>query len=263
MAHDLFEDQQPKPATQNTRLRLHRRLFLLVFAVAILWQTLLVAQTRLSQYYDALNRSFKVILTVDTRADNAALAQTGETLNQKADIASVKLFSSADALSVVQQQNPQLAQSLLLMGRNKMPAYFELRLVPTAVRNVDPLLANLAAEYKGLTPHYNRDHAQLLFTTGLCLKLLRMSMSFAGLVFLIFMFLVEAYPGRKPRTHYVGGMISGILAAVCAWGFFIVLVYPTGFLQDSLWTFTALPQQVLLTAFCAIFGWTLSKWQKF
>lgn len=264
MARDLFEDNQPKTApAEKSKLRLHRRLFLLVFAVALLWQTLLMVQTRLEQYYSDMNRAFKVILTVDTPADNATLAQMGETLNQKADIASVKLFSSQDALKVVQQQNPQLAQSLLLMGRNKMPAYFELRLVPTAVRNVEPLIANLTAEYKGLTAHYNNEHAQLLFTTGLCLKLLRLSMGLTLLVFLVFMFFVEAYPSKQTRTHFMGGMISGILAALIAWGCFILLIYPTGFLNDSLWTLTTPAQQILLTVFCAIFGWTLSKWQKF
>lgn len=262
MARDLFEDEQPK-TTPAQKLKLHRRLFLLVFAVALLWQTLLVVQTRLEQYYSDMNQAFKVILTVDTPADNTALVQMGETLNQKADIASVKLFSSADALKVVRQQNPQLAQSLLLMGRHKMPAYFELRLVPTAVRNVESLMANLTAEYKGLTPHYNNEHAQLLFSTGLCLKLLRLVMGLTLLAFLVFMFLVEAYPSKQTRTHFMGGMISGIVAALAAWGGFTVLVYPTGFLNNSLWTLTSPAQQILLTVFCAIFGWTLSKWQKF
>lgn len=261
MARDLFEEN-PAPA-EKTKLRLHRRLFLLVFAVALLWQTLLIVHTRLEQYYSDIHQTFKIILTVDTKADNAALAQMGETLNQKADIASVKLFSSADALKVVQQQNPQLAQSLLLMGRSKMPSYFELRLVPTAVRNVESLLANLTAEYKGLTAHYNNEHAQLLFSTGLSLKLLRLAMGFTLLVFLVFMFLVEAYPSKQTRTHFMGGMISGILAACLAWGFFVLVVYPTGFLNNSLWMLTTPAQQILLTVFCAIFGWTLSKWQKF
>lgn len=249
--------------TAKQGLHLHRRLFLLVFAVALLWQTLLLADTRLSQYYTELADSFKVILTVDGKTDNAMLAQMGETINQKEDVSSVKLFSSQDALAVVERQNPQLAESLLLMGRNKMPAYFELRLTPAAVRNVSSLVANLVAEYKELMPHYNEEHAQLVFITGLCVKLLRTTMLLALLLFLAFMFLVEAYPSKKRVSHFVSGMFSGILAALSAMVLVALLVYPTGFLSQAVQQFVSPALEILLVVFCGLFGWTLSKWQRF
>ena len=255
--------------TQNTAhkpkqvLRLHRRLFLLVFAVAVLWQSLLLVDTRLNQYYQALKDSFKVILTIDNTTDNDLLAQIGETLNQKTDIVSVQLFSAQDGLDVVRKQNPQLVEALLLMGRNKMPAYFELRLADTAMHNVEALLANLTAEYKGLTPHYRAEHARLVFATGLCVKALRTAMLFAALLFLAFMFMVEAYPSQAPKSHMISAVLSGVLAGVGAGLFFVLLIYPTGFLHTALQTFTTWPRQVLLLVFCALLGWTLSKWQKF
>ena len=251
------------PVPQKHIFHLHRRLFLLVFAVAVLWQGLLLVDRRLEQYNQALSSSFKVILTVDGKTDNTALAQMGEGINQKADVASVKLFSSKDGVEVVRQQNPQLAESLLLMGRSQMPAYFELRLVPTAVRNVSSLVANLMAEYKGLTPHYNQTHAQLVFITDLCVKLLRVAMLFAVLLFLAFMFMVEAYPSSQSRSHLLSAIFSGVLAGVCAGLFFVVLIYPTGFLSQAVQDFTTPLRQVLLLLFCGVFGWTLSKWQKF
>ena len=252
-----------KTITPKQIFRLYRRLFLLVFAIAVLWQGLLLVDMRLDQYHQALYDSFKVILTLDGQTSNEALAQMGETLNQKEDIASVKLFSAQDGLAVVQRQNPQLAQSLLLMGRNKMPAYFELRLTDTALRNVEALLANLTAEYQGVTPHYNAEHAQLVFTVGLCKKLLRLSLWFAGLLFLAFMFLVEAQPIEKRKSHAKAGALSGVLAGMCAALFFMLLVYPTGFLSETIGQFTTPLRELLLWTFCGLLGWTLSKWQKF
>ncbi len=264
MANPFTEEKTTQTAKPQKHIfHLHRRLFLLVFAIAVLWQALLLVDMRLSQYYRALESSFKVILTLDGKTDNAALAHMGETLNQKADVASVKLYSSQDGLEVVRKQNPQLAESLLLMGRNKMPAYFELRLTPPAVRNVSALLANLTSEYKGITPHYNAQHAQLVFVTGLCVKLLRMVMLFAVLLFLAFMFLIEAYPSRKRTSHVLSGMFSGVVAALGAFAFFAVLIYPTGFLSDTVQFFTTPMRQILLLAFCGLLGWTLSKWQRF
>ena len=264
MAEDFLSETQTHHAEQPRKFsRLHRRLFLLVFAIAVLWQGLLLVDTRLSQYHRAMSDSFKVILTVDGKADNTVLAQMGETLNQKEDIESVRLFSAKDGLEAVRRQNPQLVQSLLLMGRNQMPAYFELRLTPTAVRNVSSLLANLSAEYKELTPHYNAQHAQWVFLTAISLKLLRMSMLFSALLFLAFMFLVEAYPSKKGRSHLISGAFSGMLADICAGAFFAILIYPTGFLSEVLRDFVTPVGQVLLFIFCGLLGWTLSKWQKF
>ena len=258
---DLLE--QNSPAKPKHVLRLYRRLFLLVFAVAVLWQSLLFVDAKLERYYRELSDSFKVVLVVEGRPSNETLEQTGNSLNQKTDVSSVRLYSPEDALAEVHRQNPQLAESLLLMGRNKMPAYYELKLTPQAVNNIGPFVDNLASEYQILSPRYNGEHARLVFYTGLCAKTLRLSLLFAGLLFLAFMFLVEAHPTEEMRSHHFGGAVSGVLAGVCACAFFALLLYPTGFLNEAARQFTTPERQILVFAFCGLFGWTLSKWQKF
>ena len=258
-----FLEKETAPAKPKHVGRLYRRLFLLVFAVAVLWQSALFIDMRLNAYYRELSDSFKVIFVVEGSPSNEVLAQMGETLNQKADVAAVRLFSPADALESVRRQNPQLTESLLLMGKNKMPAYFELKLAYRAVRNVGPLVDNLASEYEKLSPRYNAEHARLVFYTGLCAKFLRLALLFAGLLFLAFMFLVEAYPAAGARAHHVSGALSGVLAGVCSGAFFAVMLYPTGFLSEAERLFTTPERQILVLVFCGLLGWTLSKWQKF
>ena len=92
------DKKEQKPVSQKHIFHLHRRLFLLVFAVAVLWQGLLLVDMRLGQYYNELSRTFKMILTIEGKTDNATLQQIGEGINQKADVASVKLFSAKDGL---------------------------------------------------------------------------------------------------------------------------------------------------------------------
>ncbi|MDO5765099.1 MAG: permease-like cell division protein FtsX [Elusimicrobiales bacterium] len=258
-----FLEKETAPAKPKHVGRLYRRLFLLVFAVAVLWQSALFIDMRLNAYYRELSDSFKVIFVVEGSPSNEVLEQMGETLNQKADVASVRLFSPADALESVRRQNPQLTESLLLMGKNKMPAYFELKLADRAVGNVGPLVDNLASEYEKLSPRYNAEHARLVFYTGLCAKFLRLALLFAGLLFLAFMFLVEAYPAAGARAHHVSGALSGVLAGVCSCAFFAVMLYPTGFLSEAARLFTTPERQILVLVFCGLLGWTLSKWQKF
>ena len=265
MTEDFLQAKTEQTSAKSEKhiFRLYRRLFLLVCAIAVLWQGLLLVEMRLSQYYGELENSFKVILTVDGKKDNAALAQLGETLNQKQDISSVKLFSPQDGLEEVRRQNPQLAESLLLMGRNKMPAYFELKLAPKTMGNIRPFVDNLAAEYDELTPHYNAQHAQFIFYTGISLRLLRLAMAVAVLLFLVFMFLIEAHPVKEIRSHLFNGVVSGVLAWVAAGILFVLLIYPTGFLQDILHQFTTIERQLLGVVFSGLLGWTLTKWQKF
>ncbi len=258
---ELFEPESKKTTRPKQVGRLYRKLFLLVFAIALVTQGLLLVEKGLADYYQSLQDSFKVILTVDAPVDTTVLEQWGQSLNQKQDITSVRLLSPEDALTVVRHKNPQLVDALLLMGKNKMPAYFEITLSVPAVNNIRPFVDNLDAEYEDLTPRYNAQHATLLFEVGLWSKLLRLLGGVALLAFIAFMFLVEAAPAE--HGHAWGGLCSGLLAGVLSDGLIASLVYPTGLLATVIHNFTTWPRQALLVVFCGLLGWTFSKWQKF
>ena len=259
----LSEEKKQKTKTPKPVFRLYRRLFLLVFAVAVLWQGLLFTDMRLSQYYAELEKSFKMILTVNKEKDEAALTQLTQTLKGQPGFSSVRLFSPQDGLAEVRRQNPQLAESMLLMGAQKMPAYFEVKLTPQMMGNIRPFADNLAAQYKELTLHYNAQHAELIFYTGLCFRLLRLSMAFAAVLFFIFMFLVEAHPVRISGLEVCSGAVSGLLAWVASMVLLLVLIYPVGILHETLAVVTTPERQLVGLAFSILLGWTFSKWQKF
>ena len=259
---ELFEKTESKKHVRTKQVgHLYRKLFLLVFSIALLAQALLFVDKGLADYYNTLAESFKLILTVDTPAQPEVLDQWGQSLNQKRDITSVRLLSSEDALTVVRHKNPQLVESLLLMGKNQMPAYFEVTLSVAAVNNIRPFVDNLNAEYEDLTPHYNQQHAQMLFYVGFISKLVRILAGLALLGIIAFMFLVEASPYYQ--GHAWGGIISGLLAGILSVAVLAVLIYPMGPLADVFAYFTTWHRQVLLLVLCALLGWTFSKWQKF
>ncbi len=259
---EFFEQTEPKKPTRSKQVgHLYRKLFLLVFSIALIGQALLFVDKGLADYYRTLAESFKVILTVDSQENTETLEQWGQTLNQKEDITSVRLLSPEDALTVVRHKNPQLVDSLLLMGKNQMPAYFEITLSVPAVNNIRPFVDNLNAEYEELTPHYNEQHARMLFYVGFAAKLVRVLGGLALLGFVAFMFLVEAFP--YAQGHAFGGLFSGVCAGVLSGVLIGALIYPTGLLADIFVYFTTWHRQVLLLVFCGLLGWTFSKWQKF
>ena len=258
---DFFEATEKKTNPTNQVAHLHRKLFLLVFAIALLIQGWLLADKGLADYRAALQDSFKVILTLDGTADNAQLEAWGQELNQQAAITAVRLFSPEDALAVVRHKNPQLADSLLQLGKNKMPAYFEIQLTEQTLPNLTPFLDNLTAQYPLLTPHYHPAQARLLFYTGLVSTLVRTAGAVILLAFIAFMFLVEAAPYKTKYTF--SGALSGLLAACAASVCMIAALYPVGRLSDVLEHIASWERQVLLLVFGTLLGWTLAKWQRF
>lgn len=254
-----FLDKQP--ASKHV-FHLHRRLFLLAAAVAVLMQCMSFVQVQLGGYARKLAEDFKIVLVVNGSLSQAALTQMGESLSAKEDVAAVKLFAPDDALAALEKKNPQLTEALLLMGKSKMPAYFELTPNYKAANNATLFAANLAAEYKDLSVKYNESHAQMLFYTGLCDKFFNTAFAFVVLLFVAFMFLVEAHPAG-PQSHAKSGLLAGLLAAGLSLAFFAALLYPAGVLRPAFENFTSWERQLLIFAFCGLFGWTLSKWQKF
>lgn len=258
---ELFEleKQEKRPAKQMGRL--HRKIFLLVFAVMLLAQGLCGIDKALADYHDRLGQSFKLILTLDAPASAEQLEQWSQDLLAYKEVQQVQFFSPEEALTVVRHKNPQLVDSLLLLGKNKMPAYFELHLSPAVVGNVAAWADQLQQQYEAFTVHYNPQQARLLFYTGTYTLLIRVLALLSLVVFMAFMFLVEAAP--YAHDHAVGGMISGVLAAALAAGVMWMMLYPSGLLEPPLAAFTTWPRQLMLAAFGGLLGWTLSKWKKF
>ena len=259
---DFLQDKPKKRKSADVLFRGYRRLFVLVFAVAVLWQALSFVQMRLSDYHQQLTENFKILMPVVQDLDNDALAALGESLSTKKDITAVKLFSPQDALTVLRQKNARLADTLVLLGHEQMPAYFELKISDNAINNIRPFTQNLAVEYPQLSLKFSAEQADLALYSGLCLRVLNMAYVFALVLFFAFMFMVEAYPIRG-KTHVFSGVISAMLAGLVSLILFLLVLYPTGFLADSLRNFTTLERQLGILAFCGLFGWTLSKWQKF
>ncbi|MBQ8843609.1 MAG: hypothetical protein IJ016_02335 [Elusimicrobiaceae bacterium] len=259
---DFLQEKPKRKKHSAVVFRGYRRLFVLVFAVAVLWQAVSLLQKQLSAYHGQMVHSFKVILTVVQPQKNDVLAALGESLNGKEDILNVKLFSPQDAVAALKKKNPRLAESMVLLGHEQMPAYFELTLTNRAINNVRSFAQNLSAEYPQLSVKYSQAQADMAFYSGLCLRILNIACCLALTLFFVFMFMVEAYPLRG-KTHVAAAVVSAVGAGVLSFVVFLALIYPTGVLVPALQAFTSVERQLSLYVFCGLFGWTLGKWQKF
>ncbi len=257
----LFENEEPKPKPTRHVGHLHRKLFLLVFAIGLLAQGWLLGHTGLRNYYQGLLGDFKVILTVESPAQQDQLASWKTLLSQQQEVLSVQLFSPEDALQRIRQKNPQLVESLLQIGKNQMPAYFELTLSPAGISNIRPLADQLRTMLPALALHYHPVQARLISYVGALLVSMRVIGGLIVLALLAFMFLVEAapYPSSHPFSGAISGILAALLAALCVGG----VLYPWGLFYEAVHQFTALAEQLLWVVCSGLLGWTLAKWQRF
>ena len=259
---DFLQDKPKRKTNASARRTSYRRLFVLILAVAVLWQAALFVQGQVSKYHQALAQEVRLLLAVTEPTANEQLAAWGESLSAKKDIVSVKLFSPQDGLLALQARNPRLATAVVALGREQMPAYFEVRVQEHTLPNIELFTQNLAAEYPKLTVRYSPEQARMAYYSGVCVHILRLAMILAAVLFFVFMFLVEAYPVRG-QTHTAAAVGYGALAGLVSLGIVALLIYPTGLLLPSLQQFTSPLQQAGVCVGCMLLGWTLSKWQKF
>ena len=240
---------------------LYRRLFLLVFSVVMLWQGVLLADNGVRRYYTELNNSFKMLLSLREYTTDEELQNLSARLQQREGVAEVKAYNAQEALDALHRQNPQLVDTMLLLGNHKMPAYFEVKLDEKAVANIKSFADNLALHFVQLNVRYNAEHARLIVNAGLFCKLLRLVEMVSLLALAVFMFLVEASARRA--VSGVSGFFSGILAAASAVIVLAAVVYPVGYLPQVWNFFISAKQQVILLVMGGLLGWTFSKWQRF
>jgi len=237
------------------------RLFALVLVIALLGQLIGFIQMQIGNYHRALLQDFK-LLAVAAPIDNKALATIEEDLNALPEVRQVKLFSPQEGLQHLQNRNPRMAQAMVALGRNPMPAYFEVRVHNAVLPHIRSFADQLSAQYTQLTIKYSAEQADMAFYSGLCLRTINILAAFVLVLLLVFMFMVEAYPTRVsvPRT---GAVVAGVLAGLVSFGLVAAAVYPTGLLAESLQHFTSWERQIGQGVLCGLLGWTLGKWQKF
>lgn len=257
-----FLEETATHKTERTAPANYWRSFFFILAVALLWQMISLVQLQISNYHQTLANDFKVILSVSGPLDNETLTGIGEQINAMEEVQEVKLFSPQDGLKVLQGKNPRLIQALLALGREPMPAYFELRLNKSAIASVQALTQQLATQYPQLSVKYSQEQANWVLYSGLGVRTLNIAAALALVFFLIFMFMVEAYPVTDCE-HSLKSVWVGLLAGMLALGCLALLVYPTGLLSEDLRYFSTWERQVCLLVFCSLLGWTLGKWQKF
>jgi cell division protein FtsX len=233
-------------------------LLALTAAVGLAGETLLLAERHCSRLEASLRDDFRVVLFTRASLEEARAKVLEEKLRASPEVADVRFVSADEALAALKRDDPELAESVALVGDNPLPAAFEVRPSPESFTHLGAWIdgAQRLADWSDL--RYKPGQVQAILRLRFYAHLLRMTLS--TLVCLVAVIALVALSGSMraglraaPALWAAGGGAAGLaLALAISWPLHR---------DELLWAWPAPLSHLFLLAACATLGWSLSLWR--
>lgn len=258
----------PSASLPSTSLRAsragYRVLFLIVFAGALMAETLLFMRAQVREIALILKEDFRIVVVVNDRAkaDPAAMKEQLMALPGTKDVV---FISKADRLKKIKEEDPDLLAAVANMGVNPLPDTFEAELTEAALGNVNswvepawkvPGVADI--KYKPLEVyailhalfygHYMLVALALAFVSLVLMALMTVSYRNSLANFLDSM--------RRDRRWFYTGLGAGALAVALSYA----IVYPVKYLSP-LWLWPDPLSQAAIIAAGGLSAWVIFQWK--
>ena len=234
--------------------------FAFAAAAALAGQTLLLVEGQCRRLETALRDDFRVVLFLRGPLDDSKRAVLEEKLRAQPEVSDLRYVSPEEAVAALRKEDPELVDSVALVGENPLPGAFEVRPSPEAL----PRLAAWIDSAEGLADwsdvRWKPAQLQAVLRARLYGHWLRLTLSTllcaaAALALWALFGSLRARDTRDRRLPWAGalGGLAGLaLAALIAWPL----------RRDGLlWAWPALWTQAAAVAACAALGWSLSLWR--
>jgi cell division protein FtsX len=238
-------------------------LFALAVAAGLAGETLLLAERHCSRLEASLRDDFRVVLFLKGALEEARAKVLEETLRAGPEIVDVRYVSADDALAALKRDDPELAESVALVGDNPLPAGFEVRPAAEAFTHLGAWLdgAQSLAEWSDV--RYKSGQVAAILRLRFYAHLLRITLS--TLLCLVAGLALIALFGPGPAARGKAGSSASAIAWAAAGGvvgvaFAAAIVWPLR-RDELLWAWPAFLPQAALLAACATLGWSSSLWR--
>lgn len=240
-----------------------RRRFLLSaalgVAVGVAGETLLFMRTQSRAVERSLRDDFRVLLYLKSDADAGKLKVLEEQLRALPDVEDARAVSKQEQLAALRRDDPELVESVLLVGDNPLQTAFEVRLGEGAVAQVGQWLLRARALADFSDARYKPSQVQAILQAQFYARFLDVAL--AALVCLgagaaaLGLWLLRLRPAGKPGESFwllaAGGL--GAVAGAAAIG---VVVLPMRELSPW-WAWPPAGAQAALVLAAAASGWVL------
>ena len=235
-------------------------MFAFAAAAGLAGETLLLAERHCSRMEASLRDDFRVVLFSRASLEQARAKVLEEKLRAAPEVADVSFVSADDALAALKRDDPELAESVALVGDNPLPAAFEVRPAPEALTHLGAWIDGVQSLADWSDLRYKSGQVQAILRLRFYAHLLRMTLStllclIAGLALVVLSESVKAGTAarRAPAAWATaGGAVGALLAIAIAWPLHR---------DELLWAWPEPLAQAAVLAACATLGWSLSLWR--
>jgi len=240
----------------------YRRVFFLVFAIAMLMQAAVFMQNRIQNALKLINDDFKIVLVLN----NASDAQAKEFQSNVSNISGVSSIDIIEPNSVLASLNDAgNSMSAQAVNADFLPAFFEVKVSQDVLLNPKVWVQdNINALGQDAGAYYKEDQAKLAVYINAINKFALIALLTAAFSLLAFGFFVEAYYTKiSPLNERFGGLFSALSAYVVSAGVAFALAYPLNAINPDFKYCLLNWHQLAVALLCLSAGWTLAKWKKF
>ena len=237
--------------------------FALAAAAGLAGQTLLFVESHCSRLAAALRDDFRVVLflAAPARSEGGRLKILEEKIRSQPEVIEVRFISADEAYAALKRDDPELAESVALVGDNPLPAAFEVRPSAEALTHLGAWLdgARRLADWSDI--RYKSGQLQSLLRLRFYAYLLRVTLSallclISGLGLALLYTAARAPAAAQTRSLAAWAGLGGVCGMVLA----VLIAWPLR-RDELLWAWPTLPAQAALLTLCVSLGWSLSLWR--
>lgn len=228
----------------------------LAAAAGLAGETLLLAERQCSRLEASMREDFRVVLFMRATLDEPRAKVLEEKLRSAPEVADVRYIPADEALAALKLDDPELAESLALVGDNPLPAAFEVRPAPEALTHLGAWIddAQRLADWSDL--RYKPGQVQAILRLRFYAYLLRMTLSTLACLFAGVALGALSSVARLRHAPALWAACSGAVGAMLA----VAISWPLR--RDALlWALPEPSAQLALLAACATLGWSWSLWR--
>ncbi|MDR0952739.1 MAG: hypothetical protein LBM71_00905 [Elusimicrobiota bacterium] len=242
----------------------YRRVFLLIFTLAMLLQAAAFLQDRAKTALNLINSDFRLVITLN----NVSNLQAADFQGKLTALKDVKEVSSIDPMRTLAKatgSSSRLKAATQAINPDFLPKFFELKVNTQAMLNPKVWVQNnIAVLEPNAAVYYKEDQARLAVYLNGLVNFVNIILLAALFGFLSFGFFVEAYYTKiSSFRERAGGLFSACLSYALAFGVVYFAATALNTLAPALKYEMFSHTQILVFALCLAAGWTLAKWKKF
>lgn len=234
--------------------------FVLAAAVALAAQALILLSLQCARLESALSEDFRVVLFLRGTPEEGRLAVLEEKLRALPEAADVRYVSPDEGLAAVRRDDPDLVDSIALVGGNPLPGAFELKPTPETLPRLAAWIASLQGLAEWSDVRWKPAQLQAILRArlyGHWLSLTLSTLLCAGAALMLAALAARGH-ARDPERALLAA--AGGLGGTAGLAFAALASMPLR--RDGLlWAPPPLWTQAAVAAGCAALGWSLALWR--